>query len=74
MIRAVFAGFLLFTATIHAQEPGAAAAESTNMTRNTNWEKWFFIGSSFAFAAAGVVVLFANGINGSSTFDPFTHN
>lgn len=62
----------MLTVTLNAQEPGNAAAVGTSVTRSDNWEKWVFTGSSFTFFAAGLAVLFSNGINGSSTFDPFT--
>lgn len=66
MGRLALAILILLTANIHAQDPGAAAVQSSSAGTTNNWEKWVFTGSSFAFVAAGIAVLFANGINGSN--------
>ena len=76
MKRFALAGLLLITATIHAQEPGAAAPASINVTRKTNCEKWFLPAHLLHLLQEELLFSSQKGGNGPSTFDPFTpsHN
>ncbi len=45
---------------LFAQETGAAAADSAEATKSSNWQNWVFAGSALVSATVGVVIISLN--------------
>lgn len=73
MKRLVFTALVILTASAHAQDTtGNAAVSGSSTSSGNSWDTWIFTGGSLAAAATGLIVVFANGLNGPNVGDPFT--
>lgn len=52
--------FLFSSSDLSAQETGAAAASSTEVSKSSHWQNWVFAGSALVTAAVGVVIISLN--------------